>query len=253
MSTWAMVFTVLRISIKIADPAEILCCAVGSKCGRAAGAGPAHRVFFRMLWLTETNSSLSLKQPDDYVTLLYRSLNYRHIISFSLLCSLVVLDQWKAISLQRIQRKGQLATYIVQVLHFSIHIRTSTHVELESTISTTASTTTTAMSPKKHTHRDRYSTKSSSDSFQPNQQPKTTLTIDLHGYSKAEGISKLTSFLDQVVAQQYGQTHAGGVWVLVITGSGAHSSDGREWHKAYSAAFILHFPFRTVLFIYWRA
>ena len=54
-------------------------------------------------------------------------------------------------------------------------------------------------------------------------------SIDLHGYRKSEGIKALTFFLDQVVSTStkfprrngYGDT-----WVLVITGSGAHSPDG---------------------------
>jgi hypothetical protein len=56
-----------------------------------------------------------------------------------------------------------------------------------------------------------------------------THSIDLHGYRKSEGIKALTFFLDQVVSPStkfptrngYGDT-----WVLVITGSGAHSPEG---------------------------
>lgn len=56
-----------------------------------------------------------------------------------------------------------------------------------------------------------------------------TATIDLHGYRKSEGIIALTSFLDLVVSrqrQQKQQQNDGDIWVLVITGSGAHSSEG---------------------------
>jgi hypothetical protein len=47
-------------------------------------------------------------------------------------------------------------------------------------------------------------------------------TIDLHGYQKGEAISRLTSFMEQMA----GKHRMGDVWVLVITGSGAHSQQG---------------------------
>lgn len=56
-----------------------------------------------------------------------------------------------------------------------------------------------------------------------------TATIDLHGHRKSEGIIALTRFLDSVVSQatkKKGTTSTGEIWVLVITGSGAHSSEG---------------------------
>ena len=55
-----------------------------------------------------------------------------------------------------------------------------------------------------------------------------TATIDLHGYRKSQAIIALTSFLDQVVSRQRKQRDGAmkDVWVLVITGSGAHSPDG---------------------------
>ena len=59
----------------------------------------------------------------------------------------------------------------------------------------------------------------------PRQSP--THSIDLHGYRKSEGIKALTFFLDQVVStSRKGPNGCGCIWVLVITGSGAHSPDG---------------------------
>jgi hypothetical protein len=55
----------------------------------------------------------------------------------------------------------------------------------------------------------------------PTSDDKPVGSIDLHGYTKSQGISALTSFLDQV-----SRRCKGNVWVLVITGSGAHSSCG---------------------------
>jgi hypothetical protein len=57
--------------------------------------------------------------------------------------------------------------------------------------------------------------------FDNTKSPQVTATIDLHGYRKSEGISVLTSFLDQVTRRNKGD-----VWVTVVTGTGAHSSDG---------------------------
>jgi hypothetical protein len=63
----------------------------------------------------------------------------------------------------------------------------------------------------------------------PPEQGSVTATIDLHGYRKSEGIIALTAFLDRVVSQatkQQGNTSISDIWVLVITGSGAHSPEG---------------------------
>jgi D-ribose pyranose/furanose isomerase RbsD len=53
-----------------------------------------------------------------------------------------------------------------------------------------------------------------------------SLSIDLHGYRKSEGIKALTLFLEEVVSRSRMRTRNGDVWVLVVTGSGAHSSEG---------------------------
>jgi hypothetical protein len=50
--------------------------------------------------------------------------------------------------------------------------------------------------------------------------------IDLHGYTKSLGIYALTFFLDQTIKKHKGRAGHLPVWVLVITGSGAHSHDG---------------------------
>ena len=57
--------------------------------------------------------------------------------------------------------------------------------------------------------------------YRKNHIKRPVATIDLHGYKKAEGIRNLTLFLEQVTHKKHGE-----VWVLVITGSGAHSPDG---------------------------
>lgn len=60
---------------------------------------------------------------------------------------------------------------------------------------------------------------------------KVTAAIDLHGYRKPEGISILTSFLDQI-----SRRHKNGeVWVTVVTGSGAHSHEGPVLRSAVQA------------------
>ena len=63
--------------------------------------------------------------------------------------------------------------------------------------------------------------------FTRQQQPpdKYNGTIDLHGYKKSEAISRLTTFLEQLAATP-SPAKGGDVWVLVITGSGAHSQHG---------------------------
>jgi hypothetical protein len=64
----------------------------------------------------------------------------------------------------------------------------------------------------------------------PTSNDKPVGSIDLHGYTKSEGISSLTSFLDQI-----SRRYKGDVWVLVITGSGAHSSCGPVLRNAVQA------------------
>eukprot|EP00980_Cylindrotheca_fusiformis_P019933 scaffold7017_cov134-Cylindrotheca_fusiformis.AAC.28 len=49
-------------------------------------------------------------------------------------------------------------------------------------------------------------------------------TIDLHGLSKSDALRRLTLFMEQISCQN--PRSASNVWVLVITGSGAHSSSG---------------------------
>mmetsp|Transcript_66963 Transcript_66963/g.193519 ORF Transcript_66963/g.193519 Transcript_66963/m.193519 type:complete len:303 (-) Transcript_66963:60-968(-) len=57
--------------------------------------------------------------------------------------------------------------------------------------------------------------------------PVLTATIDLHGYRKSEGIKTLTSFLEGTVSKHRRRKNCtGDVWVLVVTGSGAHSPEG---------------------------
>jgi Smr domain len=52
-------------------------------------------------------------------------------------------------------------------------------------------------------------------------------SIDLHGYRKSDAISRLTEFLDQTTRKHH--RHGGPCWVEVVTGSGAHSLDGRKF------------------------
>lgn len=53
--------------------------------------------------------------------------------------------------------------------------------------------------------------------------PQPQATIDLHGYTKSDALRRLTLFLDQISCAKPRATNA---WVLVITGSGAHSNNG---------------------------
>jgi hypothetical protein len=64
----------------------------------------------------------------------------------------------------------------------------------------------------------------------PTSNDKPVESLDLHGYTKPQGISALTSFLDQV-----SRRYKGDVWVLVITGSGAHGSCGPVLRNAVQA------------------
>jgi DNA-nicking Smr family endonuclease len=60
---------------------------------------------------------------------------------------------------------------------------------------------------------------------------RVVASIDLHGYRKSEAISRLTEFLDQVTRKHNNNNGGGPCWVEVVTGSGAHSPDGREFDK----------------------
>ena len=57
-----------------------------------------------------------------------------------------------------------------------------------------------------------------------NDLPKPMDTLDLHGFNKAEAIRRTTDFLDRSTPSD-----SGNAWVLIITGSGAHSTDGRKF------------------------
>ena len=59
---------------------------------------------------------------------------------------------------------------------------------------------------------------------------KIVASLDLHGYTKSQGIPLLTSFFERVT-----KTQTTDVWVLVITGSGAHSSNGPILRNAVQA------------------
>ena len=59
---------------------------------------------------------------------------------------------------------------------------------------------------------------------------KIVESLDLHGYTKSQGIPLLTSFFERVT-----KTQTTDVWVLVITGSGAHSSNGPVLRNAVQA------------------
>ncbi|CAJ1939311.1 unnamed protein product [Cylindrotheca closterium] len=54
--------------------------------------------------------------------------------------------------------------------------------------------------------------------------PQPIAEIDLHGFTKVEAIQRLTIFMDEVSRQSKRPTRT--CWVLVITGSGAHSPYG---------------------------
>lgn len=56
---------------------------------------------------------------------------------------------------------------------------------------------------------------------------KVDATLDLHGYRKSEAIRTLTDFLDAASSRRI--KNGGDVWCLVITGTGAHSRDGRTF------------------------
>ena len=65
-------------------------------------------------------------------------------------------------------------------------------------------------------------------------------TIDLHGCKKSDAISRLTSFMEELTIQhkkKHKQRKSGEVWVLVITGSGAHSQHGPILRTAVQSLF----------------
>lgn len=55
--------------------------------------------------------------------------------------------------------------------------------------------------------------------------PKEMPKLDLHGYTKSEGICRTTAFLDRTSRQQ-NNIGDNKTWVLIVTGSGSHSSHG---------------------------
>lgn len=58
--------------------------------------------------------------------------------------------------------------------------------------------------------------------------PQPVAEIDLHGYTKSDAIQRLTAFLDQVSRHHSKKRPTSNTecWVLVVTGSGAHSPYG---------------------------
>lgn len=61
--------------------------------------------------------------------------------------------------------------------------------------------------------------------------PKPVDTLDLHGCTKSEAISRTTDFLHRSTTSMKAEN----AWVLIITGSGAHSSDGPALRGAIEA------------------
>lgn len=61
--------------------------------------------------------------------------------------------------------------------------------------------------------------------FQNNGLPKPMYTLDLHGSTKCESISRTTDFLDRSNTLMNPEN----AWVLIVTGSGAHSNQGRKF------------------------
>jgi len=64
--------------------------------------------------------------------------------------------------------------------------------------------------------------------------PKPIYTLDLHGSSKSEAISRTTGFLERSNKLMNREN----AWVLVVTGSGAHSLDGPVLRGAVEALLI---------------
>lgn len=61
-----------------------------------------------------------------------------------------------------------------------------------------------------------------SNKCRTNRLPKTSSSLDLHGCSKSEALSRTTDFLERSNSSRNSKNS----WVLIITGSGAHSMDG---------------------------
>ena len=59
--------------------------------------------------------------------------------------------------------------------------------------------------------------------------PNDISKLDLHGYTKSEGICRTTEFLDRTSRQQSKNFRDDKTWVLIVTGSGSHSSHGRKF------------------------
>jgi DNA-nicking Smr family endonuclease len=65
--------------------------------------------------------------------------------------------------------------------------------------------------------------------------PKDVSKLDLHGYTKSEGIRRTTEFLDRIASKSR-QNNKGGegsnkAWALIVTGSGSHSkTQGRKFY-----------------------
>mmetsp|Transcript_641 Transcript_641/g.1194 ORF Transcript_641/g.1194 Transcript_641/m.1194 type:complete len:274 (-) Transcript_641:63-884(-) len=80
---------------------------------------------------------------------------------------------------------------------------------------------------------------SSSSSWKSSSNVAVVATIDLHGYKKADAISRLTEFLEQVKRENSKKGGAGtcSCWVEVVTGSGSHSQHGPVLRGAVQALF----------------
>jgi DNA-nicking Smr family endonuclease len=73
--------------------------------------------------------------------------------------------------------------------------------------------------------------------------PKDVLKLDLHGYTKSEGICRTTEFLDRASSRQSSNNGGGKAWVLIVTGSGSHSSQtqGRKFKIITGIVSVLFF------------
>ena len=76
---------------------------------------------------------------------------------------------------------------------------------------------------KEHSCSWSFSTMSRNE-FHSNNLPQAMDTLDLHGFTKSDAISRTTNFLDRSNRLLSSEN----AWVLIITGSGAHSSQGRK-------------------------
>lgn len=73
----------------------------------------------------------------------------------------------------------------------------------------------------------------SRNEFHSNNLPNPTDILDLHGCTKSDAISRTTDFLDR----SNRLLNSDNTWVLVITGSGAHSPHGRKFSRCYFTEF----------------